>query len=705
MTRVTFNLLGLWLTGFLLFCGGQVWALSDTLSITATNTWTHQTVVFNLQRYNLRGTNYQVRIYSDATTYTLLPTNQIPDVTTYRGRITGDSGAMVFGAFGMDGTFNYSISYGCRWQISTNEYDSYDTTNRLSWDTGTGLKGSLSVPTTNFPSLGYVTNYAVTPTNLPQHITWSMNNYPTNPAVSYGGPPYLNNLKQVPLQRARLLLDSDYVACYSSFCNSSIPQAVLLQESRINMVDYEQARDLGICYHIVCVCVRTNMELPYTNSTLKEMQPYWSNDPGWSQDVSPTNGWFDMVHGTLNQPGGLSDIPGDFSICGPWWSGRADGHEMGHEWGQSHGTAVWDYTGDNWWHVAMDGSGVAYSTVDANTAQQLRRNTYNGNVTKGNLEWVKYNYPVPPHATPDLAATKTNQAVSINVLLNDYLASSNALTIVSFETNTLNGGGVTNLGSGVLQYTPATSFVGYDMIRYYVAGTNDLSLKSLTAAKVLVTSDSNPLLGEWPLNDTNGTSAAEATGHGQAATLYGSASFTTGSTNGIGGGTALHLDGAGDVRFQGTWFDSFSANTSVSIWVMPDAAPTGEQMIFSKSCLDNNGSPGVRLGMNGSSFFFTGCTVGGQSQFGVTAAIIPQPGVWYHLVGEIDRGDGLIRLFVNGVEYTGTSNTRMIPAGEFIAADMFPMVGAIIDNSTSQSPINLLTGTVDDLRFYPIFPK
>jgi autotransporter-associated beta strand protein len=672
----------------LLFCAAQAQALNDNLTLTVTNTWTKQPVTFNLQRYNLRGTNYQVRVYSDATTYTLLPTNQIPEVTTYRGRITGDPGAVVIGAFKSNGDFYYSVSYGCRWQASTSEYDPYDTTNRLSWGAW-----STTVATPNVPSLGYVTNYPVAATNLPQHITWSTNNYPAAAAVSYGGPPYLNNLKQVPTQRVRLVLDSDLYRLFSQKAGSNIVDAILIQESRVNDVDYEQARDLGVCYQIACVCVRTNTQLPYTTTTgnLSEENSFWNPDPGYSHGVG-TNGWFDMVHGSVNvaTAAGWAYAPGDFSVMDPDWCGFASGHEMGHNWGQSHYSSTRDYTGDNFWHVAMDGSGYGYATVDANLAQSLRRTSW-----KGGIEFVKYNYQLPPHATPDLAVTKTNQAISLNVLLNDYIANSNTLSIVSHETNTLRGGAVTNLGGGVLRYTPAAGFAGYDLFHYYVGEPS--GLKSLTAAKVLVASDSNPLLGEWLFNETSGTTAAEFTGNGQGATLFGTANFASGSVPGVGGGTALHFDGAGYARIQGTWFDSFNTNTSISLWCKPDATPGGEQMLLMKSSLDSGGSPGIRLGMNATSFFFSGATVGGQSSFNVSARLVPQAGVWYHVVGEIDRTSGLIRLYVNGLEYTSTSGTRSIPAGEFIAADNWPVLGMANDGAGSKS---WFAGTIDDLRFY-----
>jgi autotransporter-associated beta strand protein len=681
------------LAALLLLPWGQAWALNDSLTLTVTNSWTHLPVTINLQRYNLRATNYQVRIFSDATTYTLLPTNQIPEVTTYRGRITGDPGAVVTGAFDINGNFHYAVTYGCRYQKDTTEYDPYDTTNRLSWGAQNGGGGDLFIQTTNIPSLGYVTNYSVVPTNLPQHINWSSANYPAAPAVSYGGPPYLNVLKQVPVQRARLVLDSD-LNFFNGKVGGNVNSAVLLQECRLNNVDFEQARDLGVCYQIVCVCVRTNTQLPYTLTTgnLSEETSFWKPDPGYSHGVA-ANGWFDMVHGAISPHNGASGWaadPGDFSVMSPDWPGFPSGHEMGHNWGQNHYTSVRDYTGDNFWHVAMDGSGFGYSTVDANIAQVNRRTG-----SKGGIEWVKYNFLLPPHATPDLATTKTNQAVSVNVLLNDYIANSNTLSIVSFETNTLNGGVVANLGSGVLRYTPAAGFIGYDLFHYYVGEPS--GLKSLTAAKVLVTSDSAPLLGQWQFNGTTGTSAGETTGNGQAATLYGSANFGSDSVPGVGGGTALHFDGSGYARFQGTWFDPYNTNMSISLWVKPDATPGGEQMLLMKSSLDANNSPGLRLGMTGSTFFFSGCTVGGQSSFNVNAGIVPQPGIWYHLVGEIDRTSGLIRLYVNGVEFTGTSSTRTIPAGEFIAADNWPCLGMANDGGGNKS---WFAGAIDDLRLY-----
>ena len=77
---------------------------------------------------------------------------------------------------------------------------------------------------------------------MPVGITWSAANYPAPAANSFGGPPYLNNLQQVPLQRVRLLLDSDLATLNASAANDGaggdVNAMILMQDSRINDLDY-----------------------------------------------------------------------------------------------------------------------------------------------------------------------------------------------------------------------------------------------------------------------------------------------------------------------------------------------------------------------------------------------------------------------------------------------------------------------------------
>ncbi len=651
-------------------------ALQDTMSLLVTNPLTQQPVVFTLQRYNLRATNFQVRVYSDATNYSLMPGGQLPEVSTYRGRIASDPGAMVVGSFDSNGRFVYVVSYGCR-EVNSTRMDPYDTTNRLMWG-GWGA----SVQTTNIPSLGYLYEYK---TIMPQRLTWSTNNYPAS-TPSFGGPPRLNYFQQVPAQRVRLIQDMSR-ECFINTCGSNINYAILMQESRVNEMDYIEARDYGICYQIVAICIRPYTDAPFTsagNSRLGDLRSYWQADPGWAGDHGQNaNAWFDMAQGTMNLGGGVAYAPGDFCITDPGFNGNVQAHETGHNWGAGDVTSQWDYTGENSWHHIMTGSGYGHATEMINRAIGIRRY---GEYYKSAayMEWVKYNSPVAPWATPDFATVQTNQAVTINVLVNDHCANSNGLSVVSFETNTPAGGVVTNLGDGLLRYTPPADFTGYDWFHYYVG--EGTGLKSLAEAHVRVGNDAAPLLAQWAFDQTNGAQLVEVTGRGPSGLLTGSASFGTGSVPGINGSRALHLDGGGAVQFPGRWFDPLGGSWTVSMWVRPDATPTAEQNLFTKA--DRRGAAGLWLAMDSAGFSLFGAVFGGGAGFSVRANRTPLADTWYHVVAQVDRASNLARLWLNGVEYTGTSSTRSIPAGEFIFGEAPPLLGSS------------LVGAIDEVRLF-----
>ena len=75
--------LGLCLAG--LIVAQTAMGLPDHLSVVTTNLNTHALVTLELDRYSLRGPNWEARIYSSPTTYTVVPSDQVPEVTTYRG--------------------------------------------------------------------------------------------------------------------------------------------------------------------------------------------------------------------------------------------------------------------------------------------------------------------------------------------------------------------------------------------------------------------------------------------------------------------------------------------------------------------------------------------------------------------------------------------------------------------------------------------
>ena len=167
---------------------------------------------------------------------------------------------------------------------------------------------AASTPTANIPSVGYAYSYH---TNMPQPIAWSVNNYPVA-TTNFGGPPGLNGFQRVPVQRVRLIQDMRR-ECFLNSCGSNVNYAIMMQESRVNEMDYIEARHFGICYQIACICIRPYTDAPFTsagNGQLGDLRTYWQADPGWAGDHGEnSSAWFDMAQGTMNLGGGVAYAP------------------------------------------------------------------------------------------------------------------------------------------------------------------------------------------------------------------------------------------------------------------------------------------------------------------------------------------------------------------------------------------------------------
>ncbi len=77
-----------------------------------------------------------------------------------------------------------------------------------------------------------------------------------------------------------------------------------------------------------------------------------------------------------------------------------------------------------------------------------------------------------PVAKDDSVQTEVDSAVTIDVLANDSDADGDALSIVSADTQSVNGGTVDNLGDGRFTYVPAAGFSGEDSFQYTVSDGN-----------------------------------------------------------------------------------------------------------------------------------------------------------------------------------------------------------------------------------------
>jgi autotransporter-associated beta strand protein len=651
------------------------WAIPDHITVPATNPWTQQSITFSLDRYNLRGTNYQVRLYTDQTNYTLLPTNQIPEVTTFRGSILEDPAAAVSAGIRPNGNMFVQVAYGCRDTAQSwgpGQTDPYDGTNRFGWAT--------DVMTTNVPSLGYANvgvayvalANAPTPVPGPASGTWYNN---LGAVTNFGGPVTLNNTWRLPTVRAQVLCGVA-PSVFNDFGRDT-SYAILAHESVINTVDFFHARDAGSCYQILSEAI-----MLYTNT---ESDPVFSNLPGSYQRYNV-----------------LRDVGGGTASLGGWWSqcsyedmfGLADTHEMGHNLGMYDLVGAFDYMGTSQ-HTSHTGSGRGHGTCELTEALYTEAVTW-----QPQEEWVLYRSPMAPRAMADFASTPMNTPVSMDVLQNDRDPNSTnraTLGVASFEPVSQQGGTVTNLGFGWLRYSPAAGFRGDDLFHYYL--TNASGMKSLTGVRVLVVDTNNPLIAQYKFDETNGTVAADSSGCGRSGALQ-NANFATASVPGVGGSRALHFDGSSTwVNFQPSApysYDAMDQSQTISLWFKLDAAPTGQQMLYLKNSYCGY-EGGLWLGLNSSSIFAQAGTYGHVTSLSAYAPLTPLPGKWYHVVAQVDRASNLLRLWVNALEYTSTYNTRNIPANEFIVGEISGCVGIERRYYTAGS---YFRGAMQDLRVY-----
>ena len=669
-------------------------ALPDHMDLQVTNPLTGKPVIFELDRYNMRASNYfQVRLLPNTTTNCIvLPVNQIPEVCTYRGYISNDPNGRVMANFNSRGQLYARVIYGHRQNVAGDGYDPYDGTNRLEWIIGDQWAASMNgMPTpytvnTGGYAFAWSSNMPLTLTNQAYYTNlW----YSLGATNNFGGPTAYNNIWKMPSQRARMALELGGV----SFCGTyrtNLADAIIGQEAMLNDVDFMMSRDIGYCFRITVIGVHTNVEAT------------------WDQSIGSI--WFDNapcdeIARTTDIGGGMAW--GDFTVTVPeGFFGPVHGHEIGHDAGVPDVAGVYDALG---YHEPSPdaGDGMGYTPETVVQALNKRRNT------RSNYEYVLYKQPSAPYPQPDFASTVMGTPVNIDVVLNDRCATTTnraTLSVATLQNPSARGGVVTNLGGGWVRYTPPAGFRGYDNFHYYLD--DGTGIRSIGQVSVEVVDPGQPLVAWFACDETNGSSVIDLSGCNNTATFSeipfgGSVPATIVSTNGVPGlgeGRAFFLDGSQNqcVNFgigrQGGngLYDAMDRDQSVSLWFRPSATPTPQT--YNAVLYSKNEWPGVLSGpsleMSPTSFYARVSNRGFNGTASVSAPVVPMPGVWYHVVMEIDRGAGLLRLFVNGVQYTtslGFSATEFL-SGMGVASfcGMYP-----VDWHNHQP-----TGALDDMRIY-----
>jgi len=185
------------------------------------------------------------------------------------------------------------------------------------------------------------------------------------------------------------------------------------------------------------------------------------------------------------------------------------------------------------------------------------------------------------------------------------------------------------------------------------------------------------LLGHWKLNETTGTTTADASGYGFTGNISG-ATLGAPATQGVGFGTAFNFDGVNDQVSLGTVTAFERPNDfTVMAWIKPDRV-TGSQRIFSQDA-----PAGFGFGLTGDELRFT---TYGVLDYDTTGVDI-QADIFQHVAVVFTTGNDAL-FYVNG-ELVSTING----VSPVTASSLGFFIG-------SQGGSEFFDGVIDDVRYY-----
>ena len=194
------------------------------------------------------------------------------------------------------------------------------------------------------------------------------------------------------------------------------------------------------------------------------------------------------------------------------------------------------------------------------------------------------------------------------------------------------------------------------------------------------------LLGDWTFDAGSGTTAADAVSPGHPLTLANGAGWGAG----VVGPHALSLYGRGQYAAAAGDVLTTTQSYTVTAWVRP-ASVSGDQTYVSQ---DGSQVSGFFLQLLDGHFAFA-VPQADSTQAAVSvagdAAVIPQPGEWYQLVGVFDAQAQTISLYVNGT----LAQTTPQP-GVWAATGRFA-VGRGLYGGRDVDSVN---GSIDDVHAY-----
>ena len=414
----------------------------------------NETKTLHLYKADARSDNFRVLRYDSNGYSEISPT---PEIRTYRGTISENPNATVYASIDDNGIirakcFDHQKGHGYLWTKTS------DVSNQIAAPQN---PNNDIIQTISWPKSGS--------TSTP-NIGLKIPTGTSSEGISYG--------KLVNLDLA-IDVTSKTVSDYGG----DLETILAIYELEALLYDAILTRDALIRVKIPAIVIRQNQfyDTPTTPS-LSVMSSEWNTpllkDSGWDM-VWASEGYY--ANGTF--------------------SAGAMHHENGHSLGAFHLAYMADI---------MGGNKPNHGPVTVERVQQRRKELIDsGKFTQG----LEYPYPIHPHTHVDVAQTNKNIAVEIDVLANDWDSNGDDLQVFSFTSNTENGGTVSKLENGNLLYTPASDFVGKDIIVYTVEDNSAMRLKTRDVIHLEVVN--NDLMVHYTYDDqSSGTLVTDHSGYG-----------------------------------------------------------------------------------------------------------------------------------------------------------------------------------------------
>lgn len=584
-------------------------------------TYNNETITLRLTRENIRGANFELLAQNEAGSYdTITPVAE----RSYIGTVDEYSAAVSYGILQDDGIFKGGVIFdrGDDWYILNNAVTSTTTIsqpNSFSYTPQTVLPGQAGLSVYGF-DVGIDARYEYFNERGSGSISKTLETIEYS--LTQNRALYLHDALLRPFL-ARVIVRTDPTQDPASGLTGGNYLDAVKNEWNTNQTDANRDVVAGVS----------------------------------TSHVSAGLAWTGVI-GT-NDAYSVNDSQSDGNFNKVWQ------HELGHNWGLSH------YDGG-----APEGGTINSNNHFSRMSGPELRNIFNHRDSKLNILdnlGVMATVNIPPYASYD-SATFTqviDNQIIINVLANDHDANGHTLSVVSFDSTTVNGGTVVQQGQNLV-YKASGFFFGTDSFTYKV---QDSSGQTATGAVAVKVNLNDKMRAYLPLDETLGSELTNE------ASSSGSGFVQGGATIGVEGkfGNAVSFDGVNDqIRLND--LDLYSNTVTLSGWIKRPSASQNAfaGIIFNGAGLNFGSNNELRYHWNG-------------TNWGWNSGLIPPAGQWVFVALVIEPIQATIYMH-DGIALQSATHVGVHTAEEFAGVTS-------IGGDPARGDRNY-TGDIDDVRIY-----